>query len=532
MNNIFRISGVILLILSIFLIHSCKKDKPTPPVLTTTAISAITKTTGASGGNIISDGGTTVVSRGVCWSTNNTPTLSDNKTLDGAGVGSFVSAITGLTAGTTYFVRAYATNDSETGYGMAMSFTTQPAIIPTLTTAGVTSITQNTAICGGTITSDGAASITARGICFSTNHNPTIIDSKTTDGSGTGSFTSTISGLIASTTYYVRAYATNSAGSAYGIEISFTTLGPPSVTTSIITGITLTSASSGGNITANNGGSVLARGVCWSTSTNPTITNNKTTDGAGTGTFISDLTGLIANTKYYVRAYATNDFGTSYGNELIIKTYTGTVIDINGNIYYTTSIGSQEWIADNLRTTKYANGDLIGSTTLDISSEATPKYQWAYNDNESNVATYGLLYTWYAITDIRKVCPIGWHIPTDAEWTILTDYLTNNGYGFQGSGIDIGKSMSATYGWNTSTRAGDVGNDRTSNNSSCFTAFPAGFRDQYGSFGSLWYYCSWWSSTEYSTTNAFKRYIFYNNPDVGRSNDLKSNGYSVRCVKD
>ena len=202
---------------------SCSKDPVTILTLTTTATSLITQTTATSGGSITNDGGETIISRGVCWSTNITPSIADNKTIDGAGAGSFSSKITGLIGGITYFVRAYAINASGTGYGMAMSFTTLPATVPVLSTANITSITQTSATCGGTITSDGAASITARGVCWSTSTNPTTAYNKTTDGTGIGAFISSITGLILSTTYYVRAYATNSLGTAYGSERSFIT---------------------------------------------------------------------------------------------------------------------------------------------------------------------------------------------------------------------------------------------------------------------------------------------------------------------
>jgi uncharacterized protein (TIGR02145 family) len=124
-----------------------------------------------------------------------------------------------------------------------------------------------------------------------------------------------------------------------------------------------------------------------------------------------------------------------------------TVKDIDRDIYKTVTIGTQVWMAENLKTTKYSNGDSIGTTTpatLDITTEKTPKYRWSYGGEESNVAKYGRLYTWYAATDSRNVCPTGWHVPTDAEWTTLTNYLTNNGYGYKGSASDITKSMAAT----------------------------------------------------------------------------------------
>ncbi len=150
----------------------------------------------------------------------------------------------------------------------------------------------------------------------------------TTDGNGIGTFTSDLVNLTANTTYYVRAYANNSAGTGYGNEISFTTeeeeaeLTPPTVITSEVIDITETTAVSGGNVTDDGGATVTARGICWSTSQNPTIDDNDgmTTDGNGTGTFTSDLVNLTANTTYYVRAYATNEKGTSYGDEMSFTT--------------------------------------------------------------------------------------------------------------------------------------------------------------------------------------------------------------------
>jgi len=199
-----------------------------------------------------------------------------------------------------------------------------PAVVPTLSTTAITSITYITAISGGTITNDGGAAVTARGVCWSTSSNPTVaLSTKTTDGSGTGSFTSSITSLVAGTTYYVRAYATNSVGTAYGTQVVFATTASvlPTLTTTTISGITNTTASSGGNITNDGGAAVTARGVCWSTSSNPTVAlSTKTTDGSGIGSFTSSITGLLAATSYYVRAYATNSVGTAYGNEVVFTT--------------------------------------------------------------------------------------------------------------------------------------------------------------------------------------------------------------------
>jgi hypothetical protein len=292
------------------------------PVVTTAAITSITQTTAIGGGNVTSDGGATVTARGVCWSTSANPTTASSHTTNGGGTGSFTSNLTGLNANTLYYVRAYATNSVGTSYGNQVTFTTLPCTPPAVTTTAVSNITQTTATGGGNVTSDGGATVTARGVCWSTTANPTTTGSHTTDGSGTGSFTSNLTGLTANTLYYVRAYATNSAGTSYGNQVTFTTLAfsLPTVTTTAVTNIALYAATSGGNVTSGGGTNVTARGVCWSTSANPTTAGSHTTDGSGTGSFTSNLTGLTPNTLYYVRAYATNSAGTSYGNQVSFTT--------------------------------------------------------------------------------------------------------------------------------------------------------------------------------------------------------------------
>ena len=291
------------------------------PTVTTTLVGEITETTAKSGGNVTNDGGESISARGVCWSTSPSPTIADLKTSDGAGSGIFISSINGLECNTTYYVRAYATNSSGTGYGEQEQFTSSecPANLPTVTTTPVGEITETTAKSGGNVTNDGGESISARGVCWSTSPSPTIADLKTSDGAGSGIFISSINGLECNTTYYVRAYATNSSGTGYGEQEQFTSsecpANLPTVTTTPVGEITETTAESGGNVTNDGGESISARGVCWSTSPSPTTADLKTSDGAGSGTFTSSISGLECNTTYYVRAYATNSAGTGYGNQ-------------------------------------------------------------------------------------------------------------------------------------------------------------------------------------------------------------------------
>jgi uncharacterized protein (TIGR02145 family) len=305
-------------------------DPVLPTVTTASPLTSITHNSATGGGNVTSDGYATVSERGVCWNTSGNPTTGDTKLTGGTGTGAFTVSLTGLSASTTYYVRAYAINSVGTSYGAPVSFTTSvlPYTIPTLTTTAATSITNNSASTGGTISGNGGATITISGVCYGTSSNPTTAGNKTTDGTATGSFTSNLSSLSSSTSYYVRAYATNAAGTAYGNEISFTTLAPPvalpTVTTTAISGIGTTTASSGGNVTYGGTSAVTAKGICWSTTINPTTANSTTTDGSGTGAFTSSISGLTPCTTYHVRAYATNSTGTSYGSDEMFTTGTVT----------------------------------------------------------------------------------------------------------------------------------------------------------------------------------------------------------------
>lgn len=287
--------------------------------ITTSNLTQIGAYSAVGGGNVSSDGYFEVTERGVCWSTSPNPTTDNNKTIDGEGIGSFSSNITNLSLNTTYYVRAYATNAKGTVYGEQKKFTTNSNEI-TVKTSSVYNITPNTATCGGEVSTEGTQGITARGVCWHTASNPTIANSKTIDGSGSGVFISNITGLAEGTKYYVRAYATNSTGTVYGEEISFTTATIPTVFTNTVTSIKATTLVCGGNVTSDGNATVTERGLCWSTSPNPTINGNKTSSGTGTGSFSITITGLSENTTYYIRAYATNINGTAYGETRTAQT--------------------------------------------------------------------------------------------------------------------------------------------------------------------------------------------------------------------
>lgn len=404
--------------------------------------------------------------------------------------------------------------------------------VPYLTTTEVTDISQTTATSGGNITDDGGATVTARGVCWSTSQNPTINDSKTEDGTGAGSFTSSISGLESNTTYYVRAYATNGVGTSYGSAMSFTTLEAidlPTLTTTEATEITQTTASSGGNITDDGGATVTARGVCWSTSQTPTTSDSKTEDGTGAGSFTSSISGLEPNTTYYLRAYATNSAGTVYGSAMSFRTLEeGIPVDANGNVYTTVIIGNQEWFAENLRTTKYNDGTNIptGHSNDEWSNLSTGAYAVyshsqidGLNSDAEVLEAYGALYNWYAI-ETGNLCPTGWHVPTDEEWTTLTDYSDGGGCKLK------------------STRTAPDAHPRWDSPNTCatdeygFSALPGGGCDYGGHFYNMGNSSRWWSGTEVDGADALARGMYYGDGNVSRFPSIKRLGFSVRCVKE
>ncbi|NTW32250.1 MAG: LamG domain-containing protein [Bacteroidetes bacterium] len=314
--------------------------------VTTQAVSSIAAITATGNGNVTANGGATITERGVCWNTSTSPTSSNSKATAAGTTGAFTASITGLTMGTLYYVKAYAVNSVGISYGNEVSFTTFN--VPTITTQAVTSIASTTATANGNITADGGATITERGVCWNTSTTPTTANSKATAAGTTGAFTASMTSLTPGTLYYARAYAINSAGISYGNEVSFTTLNIPTITTQAVTIITATTATGNGNVSADGGATITERGVCWNTSSTPTTANSKSTSSGTTGAFTTSLTGLTAGTPYYVRAYAINSVGISYGNELAFTTLNIASVTTQAvtNITTTTATGNGNVTAD------------------------------------------------------------------------------------------------------------------------------------------------------------------------------------------
>lgn len=357
------------------------------PTVTINPVTNITSVSAVCGGSVSNNGGFAVSDKGLVWSTTQYPTLNDNHKSLGAGDAPFSGSMTGLSLSTTYYVRTYATNVNGTEYSSTQqSFTTTNGL-PSVTTSAVTNETATTAVCGGSITSDGGYAITDKGLVWSTTQYPTLNDNHLSRGSGTGSFTGTMTGLSLGTTYYVRAYATNSIGTTYGAQQQFTTLsGLPTVTTATTTRNDML-VTSGGNVTSDGGYTVTARGICYSTTPYPDLTSahSHTTDGSGTGPYSSTFT-MSGQGVYYVRAYATNSIGTSYGQqETVYHPY------------------------NELPTFTY------GGQTYRVAPPATTTMTWSAANNYCDTLTL------YGYTD--------WRIPTSPEMLyIVSHYSTIGGF--------------------------------------------------------------------------------------------------------
>jgi uncharacterized protein (TIGR02145 family) len=392
--------------------------------------------------------------------------------------------------------------------------------VPVITTTPVSNILATTATSGGNIMDEGSSTVISRGVCWSTGTTPTIADSKTTDGTGAGSFASNMTVLNMATVYYVRAYAANSVGTGYGMAMSFTTLGQvPAVATQTATNINATVATVNGSVNANGLSTVVTFEYGTTTSYGITITASQSPVIGNMITNVSaEITGLTAGKTYHFRVTATNSLGTNYGSDVA---FAYTITDVEGNIYNTVTIGNQVWMKENLKTTKYRNGNIIGTTTpatKDVSGESFPKYQWAAGGNESNVSIYGRLYTFSAAIDGRNICPTGWRVPNDAEWTTLTTYLG-------GASVAGGKLKE------TGTTHWAFPNSGATNESG-FTALPSGYRFFDGIFRPIGLEGYWWSLPE-TLSLTYIRSVGTDNSGVARiENAFQQGAFSVRCLRD
>jgi uncharacterized protein (TIGR02145 family) len=517
------------------------------PVVATNEVTNIKANRAESGGIVTAyEALFPITQRGVCWAKTTNPTIADSLTINGTGNGSFVSEMQNLDIGINYYVRAYAINSEGINYGEEKSFSTLDGV-PDLTTDSIKNIAATSATFYGNIIENDGLEILEKGFCWNTSTNPTVENNfQVVAGNTLGSFLYEANSLLVNTTYYVKSYLKNSEGIFYGNEINFTTEdGLPMITTTSISNVTATTAVSGGNVTDDGGFALTVRGVCWSTNPNPTIADAHTTDGSGTGSFVSSIAGLIEWTTYYVRAYAINSNGTAYGNEVNLTTLGTSVTDYDGNVYGIVQIGNQIWMAENLKSTHYDDGTpipLVTDNTVWSMISYTAKAMCYYDNSSTNADTYGALYTWAAAMNgvasssanpsgVQGVCPDGWHLPSDEEWKELeisqgmsqADADNNNP-----RGTNEGSKLAGNAGlWTDGALENDVVFGLSG-----FESLPAGIRNSDGIFHYLSTEATFWSATEFDDSYSWFRMLYNDNTQVNRNYFPNKIGISVRCIKD
>ena len=293
-----------------------------------------------------------------------------------------------------------------------------------------------------------------------------------------------------------------------------------SVSTIEARNITQSGAVAGGQVSATRPASVVSKGICWSTGSSPSVKDNTEKSGGGTGDFFITITGLRPGAEYFAKAFAVSLSDTIYGNIISFATPGfGSLTDIDGNEYKTVIIGNQIWMAENLAVTRYNDRNVIPLVTDSVNwiSLSSPGFCWYNNDEEVYKKSYGALYNGYTAGSAR-LCPAGWHVPSDSEWDLLAAYLG-------GADVAGGKMKeSGTSRW--------VRPNTGASNISYFNALPGGLRYFDGNFRDLGFGAYWWSSTQLNPERAFFRFVFHEESTIFRFDNLKRIGFSIRCLED
>jgi uncharacterized protein (TIGR02145 family) len=418
---------------------------------------------------------------------------------------------------------------------------------PSLEIVPATEISFTSFTCGGDVTDSGTYAVTARGLCWATTPDPVMTGEHLHLGNGIGVFSASLTNLQPETTYYVRAYAVNAVGVTYSTPITVNTLTPqvPTVTTDSVSMYNECLAT----VVSDGGAPILQRGFCYDTLPNPTLESGVVTVEGSVGEFIATLSGLPIGKLYFVRAFATNAKGTTYGNQFDF--YAGcdmkTLTDYDGNVYNTVLIGNQCWMKENLRTTHYSDGWPIehGNT---YSSSVGYYYYPGNNNSGENVDVYGLLYNWKATmreeeasdsipSGVQGLCPEGWHVPSMSELNALANYVSAQpGYLCN---EDIAKSLCDSIGWLEQTVSCSPGYDSYANNATGFSARGAGgysgYSHQIVDFQNKAYFWSTTLKTNYPEGVWWKGFAANNksfHTVTNQTNVLAPHaGYSVRCLR-
>ncbi len=536
--------------------HSVAVIEITPPVVLTTNVTEITPYSANAGGKIAEDECGNLTARGVVWDTEPNPDIENNSgmSFDGQGSGTFTSTITGLAPASVYYVRAYAMNEGGTGYGNQHSFTTIGAP-PTIDYQYISNRTTESAVLNAMITPNHLETTVVFEYGLTADYgNDVVAEQSPIDGGGEVLVSALIEDLEPGTIYHFRVIARNALGEAFGNCQSFITLGgPPAIVRQFVKDRTTESALLNALIHPNHfETTVIFEYGLTADYGNEVVADQSPVDGGANVPVNVFIDGLAPGTRYHYRVAAENEMGVSYSTGKQFFTY-GTATDIDGNVYYTIQIGDLEWMAENLRVTRYNNEENIPLILDDAHwSSATGGAYTIYDHNEWNtdgidspeemVAIYGKLYNWYAATDARGLCPEGWSLPSNDDWLQLVYFVVNQGYPNEINNPNgAGNALKSCRQVNSPLDGCQTTEHPRYNQQSWhygfdefgFTAIPAGKRWPYGLFHLIGSYSNWWTSTEHSTVSAISHNIINSSGNVSQQNTLgKRSGFSVRCFRE
>jgi len=506
--------------LTLLLYSGCKK-KLSLPELTTADIVELTPFSATTGGNIISDGNSDIIARGICWidMPDRTPRITDNITSDGKGAGIFTSHLINLLPGTTYNVRAYATNSEGTQYGQTVSFTTlvtEPEISDLYIDAS--EITISSAKLHGLVNPMSLNTIITFEYGLTTSYEKSI--PSTPNNISIGGFwdvAANITELIPSSNYHFRIKAENALGITYSKDKIFTTAGwQTTITNTSFKDVTLNSVTIQAKVNPGLIPTLVLIEYGTSTSYSNSVSATQIPLNGGSDIDVSaTIDNLTSATKYYFRIKSYNQTFITYSSDFNFTTYR--VADVDGNYYHSIIIGSQEWFQENLKTKHYQNGDAINLLPFDDDWKSTTEGAYIYYNYDLDLGKkYGNLYNFYAVSDARYVCPDGWHVPSLAEWKTLVDFAG-------GESVAQAKLREpGTADWSYHANA---------DNSTGFTALGGGIRLSYGPYWGYQNSATFWSTTAFTSDTQYKYAMRMSWELVEWQIDSKTAGFSIRCLK-
>ena len=479
------------------------------PSLTTSPVTDISLNTAICGAKIISDGGTEITEHGICWSTTPDPTTGNSKTAEYYVPGKY--RMIGLKTASTYFVRAYAINSSGTGYGTSVSFRTSgnPPIATTLDAENIS--TKGAALKAIVNANHFSSEISFEYGKTSEYGQSKVVQQSPVTGTSDKLVNAEITALESGETYHFRVKAVNSMGTAFGKDMTFVTIKVPT-----LTNFPPVHKNYNDSVFTLKPPTSNSPGTFTFSSSNPKVATIKNNIVKITGPGTTIITATQASSGVFASA-------------TITAPLTMNLSDVDGNVYKTVTIGSQDWMKENLKVTRYSDGTPIPNVTdgKAWSSLTTEAWCWYNNDSANSKTTNGALYNWHTVVSPHKLCPAGWHVASDDDWKALELFLGMTATQAEGTyKRSPGKAVKIkdTSGWIKQGKG---------SNATDFSALAAGYRSALtGDFSNLQLDGCWWTSTEDKGNLAWLRNMYFALTDIYRISDNKSFGFSVRCVRD